>query len=323
LRQAGHNVLGLSDNEVIMRALTVSDMPIIAGEALQVSTRRSYTAAASPSAILAGSRTLPDFRAWTEALVDWTTLAMGKIGELGEYRSSFVDESGEAYSLFTIGGITGLSRQLYINGARALGNMAEQLGRRLAADVADRRIAYLEQSGPPGSSGPVMRDTGAVFSAAPAGRGNVLDLDTTDTGTVIDSALAARAAMAQRKGAGDVMIGQTPRYWLVPADFEPDAIRALAQVQAVEVGNTNPLAGQFQIVMEARLSDADKSYLVCAPASFDGLVQVGLEGAPAPYVESRWAFEYDALQVKIRLDIGFGWLEWRSWTRLDHAAAGG
>ena len=47
-----------------------------------------------------------------EALVDWTTLAVGKVGEMGEFRSTYVTESGETISLYTIGGITGVSRQL-------------------------------------------------------------------------------------------------------------------------------------------------------------------------------------------------------------------
>jgi hypothetical protein len=42
------------------------------------------------------------------------------------------------------------------------------------------------------------------------------------------------------------------------------------------------------------------------------------DGAPGPATELRWGFEVDAVQFKIRLDIGFGWVEWRSWTRLDH-----
>jgi hypothetical protein len=35
--------------------------------------------------------------------------------------------------------------------------------------------------------------------------------------------------------------------------------------------------------------------------------------------ESRWGFEVDAVQFKIRLDLALGFVEWRSWTRLDHA----
>ncbi|KCZ99335.1 hypothetical protein HPO_05347 [Hyphomonas polymorpha PS728] len=42
--------------------------------------------------------------------------------------------------------------------------------------------------------------------------------------------------------------------------------------------------------------------------------------APGPMTESRWGFEVDALQFKIRHDLGHAFVEWRGWTRLDHAA---
>ena len=167
LRQAGQSIAGMSDTEIVTRALSTSDLPLVAGEALNLSIRRTYEAAASPSAILAGSRNVPDFRTYTEALVDWTTLGVDTVNELGEFKSSFVSEDGERYALYTTGGITGVSRQVYINGARALGNLAQAQGRRMAADVSDRRIAYLVQAA---LAGPTMRDTNPVFFAA---RGNI------------------------------------------------------------------------------------------------------------------------------------------------------
>jgi hypothetical protein len=91
--------------------------------------------------------------------------------------------------------ITGVSRQLWINGAGAIRNLSEAQGRRLAADTSDRMIAYLIQNT---LAGPDMSDDAPVFSAAPGGRGNVLDLVNTDVSTIIDSVLAARAAAARR-----------------------------------------------------------------------------------------------------------------------------
>ena len=115
------------------------------------------------------------------------------------------------------------------------------------------------------------------------------------------------------------MIGVMPSIWIVAPEFEPTAIRALAQVAAVEVANVNPLAGRLQIMSEPRLDDEDTSYLVAPPAAMDGAVRVSLSGAPGPTTECRWGFEVDAVQFKIRLDFGLGWIEWRRWTRLDHA----
>jgi hypothetical protein len=318
LRAAGHSVAGLSDTEVITRALSTSDMPIIAGTAVNVVIRRTYDASVSPIAAMFGMRDLPDFRPVEVALVDWTTLGIGKVGELGEFKSSYVTESGERISLYTIGGITGVSRQLWINGAAALGNLSTAQGRRLAADVSDRMVAYLVQNN---GAGPNMKDGDPVFSAAPGGRGNVLPLDTTDVTTVIDGVLAARAAASKRQGAGSVMIGVAPTVWVVEPTFEPMAIRALAQVAAAEAANVNPLAGKLSILSEPRLADPDVSYLVAPPSAMDGAVRVSLSGQPGPQTEGRWGFEVDAVQYKIRLDFGLGWLEWRSWTRLDHAAA--
>ena len=315
LRQAGQSTAGLSDEAVIRRALSTSDMPLIADAAANQTIRQAYEAASSPTSQLFGRRTVNDFNLHHEVLVDWTTLQMHRVNELGEYRHSYVSEGDATYSIYTLGGITGVSRQLYINGGAALGNLARQLGRRLAADVDDRRVAFIEQSS---LAGPTLKDGTAFFDNS---RDNVEDVDTTDVTTVIDSVLAARSRMPKRKGAGDVMIGATPRYWLVPTEFEPTALRAVASVSASAAGDANPLSGRLEVVAEPRLSDEDTSYLAAAPGSFDGLVEARLRGAEGPTTDSRWHFETDAFQTKIRLDIGFGALDWRSWTRLDHGGS--
>jgi hypothetical protein len=314
LRNAGQSIAGLSDQEVIIRALSTSDLPLIAGESYNLNMRRVYETSASRSAMLAGARSVADFRRHTEVLNDWTTLGVDKINELGEFKSSFVSEDGEQYSIFTLGGITSISRQVWVNSAGRLGTLSDAMGRRLAADVSDRRVAFLEGIA---NAGPNMRDGHPVFYAA---RGNIAVLDITSLETMIVSVLDARAAASKRKGQGDVMIGQPPTIWLVPPEFEGTALRAVANVAAVQAANVKPLAGRLQVVSEPRLMATDHSYLACAPSVFDGLVQISMDGAPGVFTESRWGFEVDALQVKARLDIGFGFVEWRSWTRLDHTA---
>jgi len=314
LRNAGLATTG-DDAEVIARALSTSDLPLIAAPALNQSLRRTYEALLSPAGVLFGPRTIRDFNPQTEALVDWTTLKTNVIGELGEYPHSYVDGSGESYKLYTIGGITDISRQLWINGAGALSNMSQQLGRRLAADINDRRVSHITQAS---GAGPTMADGDSVFDA---GRGNIAPLINTSTATIIDSVLAARSAMPKRKGGGDVMIGVSPKYWLVPSEFEPAAIKALATIQAGTADGVNPLSGKLELVVEPRLTSTTRSYLVAPPAAMDGAVEASLAGQAGPHTESRWGFEVDAVQFKVRQDIGHGWTEWRSWTRLDHAAS--
>jgi hypothetical protein len=106
LRQAGQSVARLSDIEGINRALTTSRLLTIAGEAMNLSIPRIFDAAMSPSALLGGSSNNPDFRESTEALVNWTMLAVDKVTETGGYRYTCVaPESGKKYKLSPTGGM--------------------------------------------------------------------------------------------------------------------------------------------------------------------------------------------------------------------------
>ncbi len=162
-----------------------------------------------------------------------------------------------------------------------------------------------------------MKDGTAVFATA---RSNIATLHTTTLTTLIDELLAARAAASRRRGAGNVQIGVTPSLWAIAPEFEGTAIKALASVGATMVSDVNPLAGKLTTIVEPRLSDPARSYLIAPPATMEVAVRVGLAGAGGPMTESRWGFEKDAVEFKIRNDLGFGWLDWRSWTRLDHEA---
>lgn len=312
-RNAGVSTVGLSDAEVIRRAATTSDFPIIAGGTFNLAMRRELEVAASPIAALFGRDTVSTFNAETRALADWTSLAIADRLENGHYAHSFIHETGETVQVAVIGGITSKSYELTINAGSRLGNDGAQFGKRLAAEIADRQVAFVEQAN---LAGPTMKDGTAVFHS---NRGNIETL-TLDGSTEIKQIMGFRSDMAKRKGAGNVMIGVYPTYWLVHSDFEETALRIVSPVQASAIADVNPLAGKLQVVVEPRLTDADTSWLVAAPSKMDGAVRVFLQGQEAPFTDSRIDFETDALQFKIRHPFGLGWLEWRSWTRLDHTA---
>jgi hypothetical protein len=314
-RNAGISTVGLSDAEVIRRAATTSDFPIIAGGTFNLAMRRELDAAASPIAALFGRDTVSTFNAETRALADWTSLAIADKLEDGNYKHSFIHETGETVQVAVIGGITSKSYELTINAGSRLGNDGTQFGKRMSAEIADRQVAFVEQAS---AAGPTMKDGKAVFHAD---RGNIEDFSL-DGSTEIKQLMGFRSGMAKRKGVGDVMIGVYPTHWLVHSDFEETALRIVAAVQASAIADVNPLAGKLQVVVEPRLSDEDTSWLVAAPAKMDGAVRVFLQGQEAPFTDSRINFDTDAVQFKIRHPFGLGWLEWRSWTRLDHAAGG-
>ena len=313
-RNAGISTVGLSDAEVSRRAATTPDFPIIAGGTFNLAMRRELDAAASPIAALFGRDTVSTFNAETRALADWTSLAIADKLEDGHYKHSFIHETGETVQVAIIGGITSKSYELTINAGSRLGNDGTQFGKRMAAEIADRQVAFVEQAS---SAGPTMKDGNPVFHAS---RGNIADF-TLDGSTEIKQLMGLRSGMAKRKGVGDVMIGTFPSHWLVHSDFEETALRLLAAVQASAIADVNPLAGKLQVVVEPRLADPDVSWLVATPAKMDGAVRVYLQGQEAPFTDSRINFDTDAVQFKIRHPFGLGWLEWRSWTRLDHAEA--
>ncbi|MCH4541522.1 Mu-like prophage major head subunit gpT family protein [Ochrobactrum sp. A-1] len=312
-RNAGIATIGLSDAEVVRRAATTSDFPLIAGGTFNLAMRRELDAAASPMAALFGRDSVSTFNAETRGLADWTSLAIADKLESGEYKHSFIHETGETVSVAVIGGITSKSYELTINAGSRLGNDGTQFGKRMAAEIADRQVAYVQQGS---LSGPKMKDGQTVFHTS---RGNIVDF-TLDGLTEVKQIMGARSAMAKRKGVGDVMIGVYPTHWLVHSDFEETALRLLASIQASAIADVNPLAGKLQVVVEPRLTDPDASWLVAAPSKMDGAVRVYLQGQEAPFTDSRIDFNTDAVQFKIRHPFGLGWLEWRSWTRLDHKA---
>ncbi|WP_242219440.1 hypothetical protein [Shinella zoogloeoides] len=315
LRNAGENIIGLSDDMVKRNAAATSDYAIIAGATFNLSMRREYEAQSSPVSALFGRTTVSSFNKETVGLVDWTTLAIGDKLENGHYRASYVDESGETVFVYTIGGVTAISREFSINAGSRLGNMGQKYGKRLAADVADRQVAFLVQDS---FAGPKMADNTAVFHA---GRGNI-ETFAQDAETYVAKVMGFRSKMAKRKGKGDVMIGEYPTHWLVHSDYEETAVRILASVTASTIADVNPLAGKLQVVVEPRLTDAAKSWLAVEPTKMDGATRVYLRGQEAPFTDSRQNFDTDNIDFKIRQDFGLGWLEWRSWTRLDHTAGG-
>ncbi|NKB83762.1 phage major capsid protein [Brucella grignonensis] len=312
LERSGKDVRGWSDQSVLRAYVTTSDFALITGDVANLRIVDFYKESVSQLGLVFGKRDVTDFNVHTEAFVDWTTLQFGKVNEHGEYRSSFVDEGGETIQVSTWGGIVGLSRQLVINAAGVLDSMSQMQGRALAGYVNKQLSDFIQQSG---MAGPKMRDGKTVFHAD---RGNIVELDISSPAATAMDLMTKRAEMAQRKGRGDFIIGAYPKYWIVHPKYEGRAIQALASVQASAVADVNPVAGRLTIISDARLTSETTSWLVADPKEMEGPVRVYLNGNESPYTEAEVGFEIDGVKYKIRLDHGLGWLEWRSWTRLDH-----
>ena len=120
LRQAGQSVAGLSDTEVITRALTTSDLPLIAGASVNIRIRQTYEAAVSPIGSVFGARDLPDFRPLTEALVDWTTLSVARVGDWANSNRPTSRNPVSCTASIRSAELPASAAELWINGAGAI-----------------------------------------------------------------------------------------------------------------------------------------------------------------------------------------------------------
>jgi hypothetical protein len=66
-------------------------------------------------------------------------------------------------------------------------------------------------------------------------------------------------------------------------------------------------------LVDANLTDPARWYLSAGPGRPDGLQHAYLDGQRGPQVFTQEGFEVDALQFKVRLDFGAGFVDHRAW----------
>lgn len=303
-RRSGISTVGMVPAETITRALTTSDFPAIFADTANRTLRAAYTAAPATLNRLARQATAKDFRAKTK--IQAADLAkLEKVSESGEYKYSAFVEGTESYKIGTYGTIIGLSRQMLVNDdIGAFTDLSGKLGLASAEFEAQFLVDLLVANA---GAGPVMDDGKAVFHTAHA------NLATTGAALSTASLSAARLAMRRQTGLNGRPIAVTPKYLLVPPELETTAELVLASVQATKTEDVNPFGGKLDLLVEARLADTGRWYVVADPTTAEGLEYSYLQGQEGPQTESRAGFEVDGVEVKVRLDYGAAFLDWRSW----------
>jgi hypothetical protein len=305
LHRAAVTTHGQGADSVITRALhTTSDFPQILADTVNRTLRDSYAAAPSGIRRLARETTAADFRAKSRLMLDSSGLTLEKVNEAGEFKSGTMAEAGESYAVDSYGRIFGISRKALVNDdLGAFTDLTRRLGQAAAAFEAQFLVNLLiAQAG----LGPDMSDTNPLFDVA---HGNVSGTGAAPSENTLS---AARLAMRKQTGPGGGLISVTPGFLLVPPDMETACEKLLTQIQATTTDDVNPFA-RLTLVVEPRLSSTTRWYLVADPAQIDGLEYAYLAGAPGPQTESKAGFEVDGVQVKVRLDFGAGFVDWRGW----------
>lgn len=313
LRVRNIQVTGLAGTTIIERALhTTSDFPLILGDATGRTLRAAYAAAPSGLKRVARQTAARDFKDRHRVQLGGAP-QLEKVNEHGEFKSGTIGEGKETYRVATYGKIFGLTRQAIVNDdLRAFDDVPRKMGQASAATEAQLLAdLILANSG----NGPTMSDGGPLFHSSHKNKAAGSDLGTfTGTSPTFDALVGAgRLALRKQVGLSGELISVTPKFLIVPPDQETAAEKGLAPVTATKTADYNPFSGKLELVVEPRLTSATRWYLSANPSEVDGLEYAYLEGTPGPQITTRAGFEVDGVEIKVALDFGAGFVDWRSW----------
>jgi len=297
----GADTRGMSMAGIVTRGLhSTSDFPALlantAGKRLQAEF------AAVPSALKRTARqsSAKDFKLKT--LVKLSSAPdLLKVNEGGEFKRGSVSEASESYKIETFGRIFGITRQALVNDdLDAFMSLSAKMG--AAAGVFEAKtLSELVEANP------VMADGNPVFHASHA--------NLTDGPLSIESLSAARLLFRQQVGLASDLVDLSPRYLIVPAALETTAEKLLADITAAKTDDVPAAARGLELVVEPRLTDATAWYLAAAPGQAEGLQYSYLEGQEGPFFETRYGFDVDGVELKVRLDFGAAFVDHRAWVK--------
>ncbi|MEM0906906.1 MAG: prohead protease/major capsid protein fusion protein [Pseudomonadota bacterium] len=307
IRHRSITTTALSPMSTIERALhSTSDFPLLIGDSVDRTLRAAYAAAPSGLKLVGRRTTARDFRDKHRLQISEAP-RLEKVGEGGEFTSGTLAEAAETYKVATYGRIIGVTRQLLVNDdLGAFTDLARRMGQAAMATEAALLVDLVEGAA---GFGPMMSDGTALFDAA---HGNLAIAESQDAPSVATLS-AARQAMRAQVGLSGELIAVTPRYLIVPPALETDAEKVLATITPTNPQDHNPFSGTLALVVEPRLTDPHRWYIAAAPGEVDGLEYAYLEGQEGPQTDTRAGFDVDGVQVKVRLDFGAGFVDWRSW----------
>jgi HK97 family phage prohead protease len=305
LNRNGIQVYGASSVSLVERALhSTSDFPYVLQDAINKSLRASYDAATSAVRQLARQVTSPDFRTRHRMMLDSSGFTLDPVTETGEFNYGSMVDAEETYSLATFGKIFGISRQAIVNDdVAAFADIPRRLGQAAAAFEATQLVNLLTSGS---GLGPLMKDGNRLFHSS---HGNVSGTGAAPSDTTLTAGLLA---MRKQTGPGGGLIVVEPRYIVVPPDIEVATRKVIALIQPTATTDVNPWTF-LSLVVEPRLTNTTRWYLVASPDAIDGLEFSYLSGAEGPQVETRAGWNVDGVETKVRLDFGCGFIESRSW----------
>jgi phage head maturation protease len=295
--------------EMLVRgSMATTDFPMLLGSAGFQVLREMYDAAPVGARNITRRRQSSDLRD-----IDLLGLsefpAMMKILEGGEFKAGNLTDRGGSYRIEEYGRIVKLTRRALLQDMLdAFGEAMRSHGRAIAALEDDLVIASLESGG---TGAKCMEDNKALFHADHAN-------STTATGLTITSLTEAAAKLRQAREVGNGRrLNLAPRWLLVSAQYEVQAIQLTSEINATAAADVNPFAGGQLALMplvDANLSGSH-AYVLCDPASPAAAIEI-CTGPAVADVQSQNDFETTSVKTRVLADRGLGVRDHRGVVRI-------
>ncbi|WP_431280941.1 HK97 family phage prohead protease [Humitalea sp. 24SJ18S-53] len=280
--------------EIITRALTTSDFPLLLQQAGSRVLEKRLVAAPGAARLICAARSVPDFRTGTFLQAAGVT-DLSLLGEGGEIKHSAPAERGESYAVQTFARGLFFSRQALVNDDLGAFDQVTLFANGVVATEANEFVKMFVANG--AGWGPTMADGLPLFHAS---HGNVA------VGTVSTAGIsAARIVMRAQKDAGGNLIAPEPRVMLVGPAGETAGEQVLAEIATVATTEANRpvFAGRLLLGVEPRLSGAPW-FLFADPALAPMLAMVTLNGTGGiPQISDHTPDNRDGLTYKVTHDF--------------------
>lgn len=297
--------------ELLKRAMSTSDFPLILAGALRASVRNGYEAEPASHRAWVRAVQVPDFREQTRPILG-SAPSLEPVQEGGEYTHGAMDEDSAKYAVQKFGRVVALTWEVLVNdNLNAFLRVQPALGQAARRKEADTVYALFAANG---GAGPTMQDGAALFHAS---HGNL-----TAGGPFGAAALSlARTLLRKQTAVGGGYLSLVPRFWVVPAERESEAevVLANASRRMTTEKSTAEWIANLELVVEPRL--ANTASFIAADAGQIDTVELGLleENMGGPIVEEEEEFIRDVKRWKVRHVFGAKALDWRGLVKMPIA----
>ena len=301
--------------EVVQRAFSSSDFPVLLGETGKRKLLSSYENLVKMQSFkdLVTVRSLPDFRE-TEDVRLSDTPGFTRLPEGAEYKFGYQDESKEGWHLITYGRKMGITRQAVINDDLGAFNRLGNWGLALARLEAFLFWSQFNQT-------VVMGDGQELFHTSHQNIETNHDLMGLPSIAAISSARVNMRRQKSMTSKKDRLVehemgrnlGLVPRKILVPPELEEHALKiVMPGLYPAKNEDKNPYQGFYDIIVGDELIDQNAWYMACDKNQGIDLIHMGyLDGNQQPYVEYQSDFNTDQIVVKTRMDIACRAKDWK------------